>query len=162
VVVYFAQGRIIDVHHPRSPQHANNTASNDVLMTLLADTLTRSEGGFRFEPHAPLPHATLDLDPMAILLEAARVRDETQHHQHASEAVNRVDLTARNITVVPDFSIAESYLEHLKGRQRFGVSQALDQDNAPCVLITGEVLTLAIPKRRLAELPASLAWLSED
>ncbi|MEM7737433.1 MAG: protoglobin domain-containing protein [Deinococcota bacterium] len=81
-VVYFSQGRVIDIIQ------RDKTLSAEEAVT---EAFSRHEGGFRFEPGAQLPQAILNLDPMRVLLEAARVNDEAaeakeKQRQHLNNA----------------------------------------------------------------------------
>lgn len=156
VVVYFDQGRVIQV---QSPEGAHTD------MAFLVEIFARDSGGFRFEPRVTLPSATLDVDPMGVLLEAARVRDETARDtlQRARQTIpDAIDLNARDITVVPSFSVAQSYLERLKNTQTFHLKQVRDVSQGTlCVAIIGDLLTMIIPDTRLEEVPAALHdWLT--
>jgi CheY-like chemotaxis protein len=149
VVVYFDQGRII---HVQSPAGVPTDAA------FIVEIFDRSSGGVRFEPSATLPPATLDLDPMGILLEAARVRDETARDvAAASTVIEKIDIDVRNVTVLPNFDIAQMYLERLKSSQTFRLQQMRDaQKGTLCVAIVGQVLTLVVPDKHLDEVPTSL------
>jgi len=156
VVVYFEQGRILHVHSPMGVE---------VDMAFVADVFARDKGGLRFEPTATLPAKTLNIDPMGVLLEVARVSDETIRDAPDANAssvaleteVMFVDINARDVTVLPSFAVAETYIERLRHTQNFHLQQARDvHEETFCVAIVGELITMLIPETHLDDVPVSL------
>lgn len=152
VTIYFDGGRII---HATS-QHSEQT---DAIIT---QALSRQQGSFRFEPHAPLPMATLNLDPMAVLLEVIRLADEAERDRALSPLppTREVDIHAKGLTVLPSLAVAEKLLATLRGRQTFNASERWDsKHNDTCVVFEGDDLVVVALHSKLTELPPALVEL---
>lgn len=150
VVVYFNQGRVIDITHRDKTISAEQAVAN---------AFSRSEGGFRFEPSAKLPTPTLDLDPMTVLLEAARVSDETIETKRIQleDDHQPINTDAKGLTVVPNLMVAQTYIERLQGKQTFGAREQWDtKHNDTCVVFEGDVLILVALHSKLSDIPERL------
>ncbi|MEM6431966.1 MAG: response regulator [Deinococcota bacterium] len=150
VVVYFNQGRVIHITYREQGLSAEEAVYK---------VFSRQHGGFRFEPSAKLPKPTIDLDPMAVLLEAARVDDETTEHARvqAENGHQPINTDAKGLTVVPNLMVAQTYIERLQGRQTFSAREQWDtKHNDTCVVFEGDVLILVALHSKLTDVPERL------
>jgi DNA-binding response OmpR family regulator len=163
VTVYFDQGRVIHVNHQQ-------TQSAEAVV---AEAFSRQQGSFRFEPQAPLPPATLHLDPMAVLLELTRLADEIardaanistkSRHSSTDTASKRSSGAVRNthakrLIVVPDWLAAETLLEQLRGKQVFIAREHYDpQKQDSCVVFEGNLTVIVLLHSTLQDIPHALA-----
>ncbi len=153
-IVYFDKGRIAHAVHPTL---AGSTA--------VTEAFSRQQGGFRFEPYAEAPEQSLNLDPMSLLLEAARISDEKSQQPSPPPAPAKpkreaINIDAKGLTVVPNLSVAKTYIEMLRGMQDFSVRERWDQKhNDTCVVFEGEVLMLVALHSSLRDISADFAKL---
>lgn len=165
VTVYFDKGRVIHASHQQ-------TQSAEAVV---AEAFSRQQGSFRFEPQAPLPPATLHLDPMAVLLELTRLADEIardadaanistkSRHGSMDNASQRSSGAVRNthakrLIVVPDWLAAETLLEQLRGKQVFIAREHYDpQKQDSCVVFEGNLTVIVLLHSTLQDLPHALA-----
>lgn len=152
VTVYFDGGKVIHVAHNRA-QSAE---------AVIAQAFSRQKGSFRFESHVPLPPATLDLDPMALLLELARRSDENERNQADNTLMpdRAVDTQAKGLTVVPNLAVAAKLLANMRGKQTFIASERWDnQHNDTCVVLEGDALIVVALHSKLQNMPPVLSQL---
>jgi DNA-binding response OmpR family regulator len=150
VVVYFDQGRVIGISY-----HEEGLTAEEAV----AKVFCREHGGFRFEPAAKLPNPTLDLDPMTVLLEAARVTDETVETERIrlEDDHQPINTDAKGLTVVPNLMVAQTYIERLQGQQTFNAREQWDtKHNDTCVVFEGNVLILVALHSKLSDIPERL------
>jgi len=155
VTVYFDGGRVIHVDHKRA-QSAE---------TVIAQAFDRQQGSFRFEPHAPLPPATLNLDPMGVLLEVTRLADEAERNatNRALRSADTVDTRAKGLTVVPSLAVAEKLLCNLRGTHSFVATERWDSHhNDTCVVLEGDALIVVALHSKLKNIPPTLTQLITD
>ncbi|MDZ7702921.1 MAG: response regulator [Trueperaceae bacterium] len=174
-IVYFDANRVVHAVHPQ-------LSGRDAV----TDAFSRQQGGFRFEPYADPPERSLNLDPMALLLDTARLSDEaSRRSQTTPQAAPRpptrpserppkaaqaapqkaapqkaapeaINIDAKGLTVVPNLSVARTYIDMLRGMQKFTVRERWDKKhNDTCVVFEGDVLMLVA-------LHSSLSDISED
>lgn len=188
-IVYFDENRVVHAVHPKLSGRAAVT-----------EAFSRQQGGFRFESYADPPERSLNLDPMALLLDAARLSDEANRSQtdapkaarpkkaapptdgtkrpppgaprpqtsppkaappqkSAPEAIN---IDAKGLTIVPNLSVARTYIDMLRGMQTFSVRERWDKKhNDTCVVFEGDVLMLVALHSTLSDIPEDFARMLE-
>lgn len=171
-IVYFDANRVVHAVHPR-------LSGRDAV----TEAFSRQQGGFRFEPYADPPERSLNLDPMALLLDSARLSDEASRPRPKAvsppkvappkDDANRpppapprpqksspeaIDIDAKGLTVVPNLSVARTYIDMLRGMQEFTVRERWDKKhNDTCVVFEGDVLMLVALHSGLSDISAELA-----
>lgn len=140
-IIYLDNKRIAHVDHP-------DLAPEEALMKVLK----RRSGAFRFEPRVSPPERTLNLKPETAMLEAAK---ETDEDSRDSAHLPLIDVTARDLIVVPNVAVVRTYIETSGGAAAFSVVEGWDEKNrASCLVFEGQGLRLTLLRSSLQDLPA--------
>ncbi|MDZ7702922.1 MAG: response regulator [Trueperaceae bacterium] len=175
VILYLVDGKVVHVNHPDLEGEA-----------AVSKVLERQKGSFRFDPSADPPERNLKIDPMRLILNAAKqtdeqardsaqkdaapvkepsvnetadeTADETEESAAArKKALESLDVGAKGLTVVADVDVARTYIDMMQGLQRFKVSERWDEKNQDtCLLFEGQVLILVALHSTLDDLPEDM------
>ena len=155
--VYLLEGKVVHAQRP----HESGTSAAYSLLAL-------DEGSFEFDPGLRPEFESMNADPMMLMLDVSRVKDEARQKAESSvelaleddndlmifeDILEPIDLSAEGVIVVPSIMAAKTLLEGATLR----VEERQDESSGTlCLVFEGKGLRLAVLNVTL--LDYNLSW----